>query len=549
MSQAPPGPGPVDPALPSGGDGSASTAPGVTPPGSTAPGTPPPQSPDIKHRAVVGVFWAAAQKWLVRLSSLVAFILLGRLLSPQEFGVVALAMAIITVLGVVSDAGFTPWLIQRRRLSDTATSTAFWISTALGIVLAVGLAALAVPVADALDSPELRLILPVLAVTLVVMGVSGVPAALLQRQLRFKELAVRQVVATGVSIVAAVSLAFAGAGVWALVAQTLVRVTIACVILWWTSDFRPRLALSRTDAREMLGYGTKSLGVTLGTAAQQSGEPFLIGTVLGTVALGYWTVAGRLAATVVDLCSAAIGSVSGPVFSELQDQPERLGRAYGRMLSLGALVLVPVMTAMSLVSADVVPLLFGQQWLLSATVASILAATWLFTGLGGFQRSLLLGTGRAGRELGLTLTTVAGQAVVILLLAPWGLAAIAAGSAGWAALMLVLRAVVIARDTGVGLGSYRQLFAVALCAGLAAGAVLGVTVATGLSGLPRVAAVGVVGGLVFAVAAWLLARPTALDLLTSVGEAVRRRRGRGGGSGSGAPGSGRVGPASGTVSG
>jgi PST family polysaccharide transporter len=106
-------------------------------------------------------------------SSLLAFVLLGRLLTPQEFGVVALAMAVITVLATLSDAGFTPWLIQRRQLSDTATSTAFWISTALGIVSAAALAALAVPVADAFDSPELRLILPVLAVTLVVTGLSG----------------------------------------------------------------------------------------------------------------------------------------------------------------------------------------------------------------------------------------------------------------------------------------------------------------------------------------------------------------------------------------
>jgi O-antigen/teichoic acid export membrane protein len=174
-----------------------------------------------------------------------------------------------------------------------------------------------------------------------------VPAALLQRDMRFKELAVRQVLATGLSVVAAVALALAGAGVWALVAQTLVRVGVACVVLWVTSDFRPRPVLSRADAREMLGYGTRSLGVTLGGAARQSGEPFLIGAVLGTVALGYWTVAIRLVSTIVDLCSAAMSSVSGPVFSELQDQPERLARTYGRILSVGAFVLVPVMTAMS----------------------------------------------------------------------------------------------------------------------------------------------------------------------------------------------------------
>ncbi len=480
----------------------------------------------IRDRAVVGVFWAAAQKWLVRVSSLLAFVLLGRLLSPQEFGVVALAMAVVSVLGVVSDAGFTPWLIQRRELSATATSTAFWISTALGTVLAVGLAALAVPVADAFDSPELRLILPVLAVTLVVMGLSGVPAALLQREMRFKDLAVRQVLATVVSIVVAVALAFAGAGVWALVAQTLVRVGVACVVLWVTSDFRPRFVLDRGDAREMVGYGTKSLGVTLGTAARQSGEPFLVGAVLGTVSLGYWTVAGRLASTVVDLCSAAMSSVAGPVFSELQDQPARLARTYGRMMSVGGLVLVPVMTAMSLASADVVPLLFGEQWRVSATVASVLAATWLFMGLVNLQRGLLIGTGRAGRELTLTTVALVGQLGLVVALGTWGLTAVAAGLSVWGALVLVGRSVVIGRDLGIGPGAYSQLLALFLASGLAAGAVLLVVVPAGLTGAARVAVVALLGGAVFAAAAWLLARPTVRDLVGSVRGALARRRGR-----------------------
>lgn len=491
----------------------------VGPPGGARPG--------IHERAVVGVFWAAAQKWLVRISSLLAFVLLGRLLSPQEFGVVALAMAVITMLATISDAGFTPWVIQKRGLTPRAASTAFWISTGIGTVLAVALAALAVPVADLFDSPELRLVLPVLAGTLVITGLSGVPAALLQRDLRFKELAVRQVVATVLSIVVAVVLAVAGAGVWALVAQTVVRVVVACVILFWAGDFRPRFTFSRPDAADMLGYGSRSLGVTLGGAARQSGEPFLVGAVLGTVALGYWTVAGRLASTVVDLCSAAIGSVAGPVFSELQDEPERLGRTFARLLSVGGLVLVPVMTAMALVSADLVPLLFGAQWAVSAGVASILAATWLFAGLANLQRNLLLGTGRAGRELTLTMGALVGQLGLVVLLGQWGLTAIAVGLSVWGGLVFAVRGAVIARDLGVGMSAYTQLLAVGLAAGLAAGAVLAVVLGRDLEGAARLAVVALLGGAVFTGAAVLLARPTVDDLRSSVGTVLARRRRRG----------------------
>ena len=475
---------------------------------------------------MVGVFWSAAQKWMVRASTLLAFVLLGRLLSPQEFGVVALAMTVITMLGVVSDAGFTPWLIQRRRLDRTATSTAFWISAVLGVVLAAGLVLLSVPVADALDSAELRTILPALASTLVVMGLSSVPAALLQREMRFKELAIRQVLATAASVVVAVALALAGAGVWALVAQTLVRTVVAAIVLWWTTDFRPAFVLSRADAREMTGYGTKSLGVTLGAAARTQGEPFLIGVVLGTVALGYWAVAGRLVAVVADLVSSAIGSVAGPVFAELQDQPERLSRIYGRVMSASGFVLVPVMTAMAMVSLDVVPFVFGRQWQLSAAVASILAGGTLFVGLTSMQRWVLLSTGRAGRELVLTTGSVIGQFALVLVLGRFGLPAVAVGVSLWAAAVFVGRAVAIRRDMGIGMGAYAQLLALLLAAGLAAAAVLGVVLAADLEGLARVAVVVLLGGAVYSGVALLAARPTVRDIRSAAGDAMARRRRR-----------------------
>ena len=486
----------------------------------------PETAPDIRGRAVVGVFWSAAQKWMVRASTLLAFILLGRLLSPQEFGVVALAMTIITMLGVVSDAGFTPWIIQRRRLDRTATSTAFWISTGLGVALAAGLALLSVPVADALESTELRRVLPALASTLVVMGLSSVPAALLQREMRFKELAIRQVVATVASVVVAVALALAGAGVWALVAQTLVRTVVAAVVLWSTSDFRPGFVWSRADAREMTGYGTRSLGVTLGTAARTQGEPFLIGVVLGTVALGYWAVAGRLVAVVSDLFSSAIGSVSGPVFAELQDQPERLTRTFGRVMSASGFVLVPVMTAMAMVSMDVVPFVFGRQWQLSAAVASILAGGTLFVGLASMQRGVLLGTGRAGLELVVTTGSVVGQFALVLGLGRFGLPAVAVGVSAWAAVVFLVRAVAIRREMGIGIAAYAQLLALLLAAGLAAAVVLGVVHTADLEGLARVAVVVLLGGTVYAGVALLVARPTVRDIRSAGGDVIRRRRRR-----------------------
>lgn len=436
----------------------------------------------------------------------------------------ALAMTFITVLAVVTDAGFTTWLIQLPKVSREATSTAFWISLTLGVLLAALLTALSVPIASALDSDELRILLPVLSVSLVVAGLSSVPAALLQREMRFRELAIRQVTATWLSLVVAIALALAGAGVWALVAQTLVRVVVAAVVLWWVTGFRPGLSLSAADARSMTAYGSKSLGVQMSTAFREQGEAFLVGAFVGTVALGFWSVAVRLVSVVMDLSSSAVGVVAFPVFAQLQEDRERLTRAFGRTLAIGAFVLAPLMVAMSLVSRDLVPLVFGDRWELSASVAAVLAISMLFIGLSNFHRAVLLATDRAGTELALTMVALAGQVAVVVALAGQGLQTVAAGLSAWAAVQFLTRALVARRALGIGAGAYGQTLAVLLASGVAAAAVLGADALLAPDGVLRIALVGLVGGVVYAGAVAVLARPTASDLVGSVTAALRRRR-------------------------
>lgn len=486
-------------------------------------GTAPP-APSLREQAVDGVFWSVVQRWLVRFSTIIAFVVLGRLLTPVEFGLVALAMAVVTVLTVFTDAGFGTWLIQHKRLDRVATSTAFWISAALGVVLAVVLAVTAGAAADALGSPELTPVLQVLSISLVLAGLSSVPAALLQRELRFRELAIRQVLATGLSVVAAVALAFAGAGVWALVAQTLVRLVVSTIALWLTTDFRPRLELSATEAKDAVRFGSKSIGAQLGFAFREQGESFVIGVVLGAVSLGFWTIAARVVNVVVELCASAMGAVAYPLFAQLQGDRERLSTAFARTMSAQAIVLAPVMVAMSLASADLVPLVFGSQWETSAAIAAVLSVGTLFVGLSGLQRGILMGTGHAGTELWVTVVTVVGQIGIILLLAEDGLLAIAYGVSAWGLVTFLLRCVVVSRLLGVRASAYAQTAAVLLASGLAAGAVLLVHVLTQPQDLLWLLTVAVVGGGVFLPAAWLLARPTWRELTGSVLDAVRRRR-------------------------
>ena len=480
----------------------------------------------LRRRATQGVLWTALEKWSVRLSTLVGFILLGRLLDPEDFGVVALAMAFITILTIVTDAGFATYLVQLQKLTSTIASTAFYISLVLSVVMATALALTSGPISAVLDTPALQPILAALAFSLFVSGVSSVPAALMRKDLRFRELAVRQISATVLSVVVAVVLAFNGAGAWALVAQTLVRTLVSTIVLWTTAGFRPAWTFSFPEMRVMTAFGVKSLGAQLANAMRGQGEVFIIGALAGTTALGLWTVAQRLVQVIVDLSTSIFSTVAHPVFARLQDDPPRLARALGTAQAGGALVLVPVLVTLSLTSDQVVPAVFGSQWAPAAGLASLLALRSLAAAMSNFNRSALMATGHPGTELLVTLVLLGGQMVIVIAFAGGDLLLLAALLTGWTIVSLPLRGVVVHRLLHVPSRTYARTALVVLAGGIATGVVVGVQARAQLGGWAEVALVLLLGGAVYAGAVLLLARSVVQEAVGGVLSAVRPGRNR-----------------------
>lgn len=484
--------------------------------------SPPDSAPGLRQQAVHGVLWTTLEKWSIRLSTLVGFVILGNLLSPEEFGIVALAMTFITFSVTIADGGFASYLLQMRRLTDAATNTAFVISSAMALVLAAALAAFAVPISRALDVAELRDVLPALALSLLLGGLSTVPAVLLSRQLRFKELAVRQITATVLSVVVAVVLAFAGAGVWALVAQTLVRTVVSFAVLWATSDFRPSLTFDRGEARAMTTFGAKSLSVLVLSSLRVQGEVFIIGVLAGPVALGYWAVAGRLVNVVVDVFASVVSAVARPVFARLQDAPDRLGRALSSTRGMSALVLVPALVLLALVSDEVVPAVFGEQWAPATTVASVLALAAILQSMSGFDRTALLSTGRPGAELVITIIFVAMHLVVAYVFHA-DLVLLAAATAAVFGLSIPVRLLVVHRLLGVPISTVWGALAVLLAGGVAAAAVVGAQAALELEGWRYVALALSVGSAVYAAVVLVVARSVVREATGTVRGILARR--------------------------
>jgi teichuronic acid exporter len=382
-----------------------------------------------RQHALAGAFWTAAQRWAVRLTTLAVFVILSRLLEPKEFGLVALASVFVGFVNVFSDFGLPSYLVQASVVDQRAKSTVFWCGLALSTVLALGLAGASPAIAGMFSLPDLAPVLAVMSLSIILSAFSATPSALLRRDLQFRTIALRSVLATVLSGTVASAVAFAGGGAWALVAQALTYNSASAMVLWIASGWRPSFEFDLRTARSAGGYGVSILGIQLLGQVRQRGTGLIIGAIAGATALGYWTVASRIVGVVFDTVVQVISTVSTPVFARLKADRDRLRRGYLQAVSLSLALVTPILTALLVSSPVAIKLVFGPKWESTVTIAQIMCASTLFAAMVYFDRGLMVAVGRQKLELVFSLVTTLSGLVIFAVTVPFGLEA-----AAWAAL-------------------------------------------------------------------------------------------------------------------
>ncbi|MGZ4568258.1 MAG: lipopolysaccharide biosynthesis protein [Blastococcus sp.] len=477
---------------------------------------------DLRTAVASGVGWTAAQKWLVRISGVLTFVVLSRLLSPADIGLVALALAFLGVLGVVADLGAATFLVQTRSWDEETRSTTFWTTLALSLVATGGVLALAGPLAALLGEPGLAPVFRALAPILAVNAASGVPSAILQRELRFRELALREMTSALVAAVVGVALALTGTGVWALVAQSGAQALVATVLVWRMSAWRPTRQVSRTAFTELRRFGGPVLAINILQSVRDRLEQFLLGALVGVSALGYWTVAVRLLALLVDVSVAVLDSVLLPVFVAARDSADRFRRAFEAAQASTQLLLVPALALLAVTSPVLLPWAFGPHWGPAIAPAQVLCLAYGVAGLAYFNRAALLSHGRSGVELLLTATSLAIHLVLVVVVAPFGLTALAWAFTGEAVVTVLLGAGVLRATLDIGLDTLTRASRVVGCGALAVAAALAATHAVPHGPVTGALIGVVVTAVVLAVTLWW----TNAELLRQLADDGRRLLGR-----------------------
>ncbi len=387
----------------------------------------PDSRPDaLRSRVVSGVAWKVASQLILQGSRLVVALILARMLTPHDWGLAAMTLVFSGFVVVFTDNALGTALIQRRVLTDRDRSTVFWTSAAIGVLLAAAGVALSGALASFYGEPEVQPLFAVLALSFCATGLGTTQGALLVRDMRFRSLESRQIVATLAGAAVGISVAVAGGGPWAIVAQYVTDAALFSALLWYRTSWYPSFSFSWASLRNLSGFAGNVFAENLLYQAGRNLGGLLIGRVLGAAALGAYAIASNVILVPFSRIAAPLQQVFFPAFSSMQDDRERMAAVWIRVSRLVGALSFPALVGLVIVADDFVSVVLGDRWEETAQVIQILAWAGLIQSLQTLNGEILLALGRAGTLLRFTMLWFAGTVVAFAVGVQFGVLGVAA---------------------------------------------------------------------------------------------------------------------------
>jgi O-antigen/teichoic acid export membrane protein len=358
---------------------------------------------DLKGRSVRGGVVALSSQGAQFLIQSVATVVLARLLTPADFGLVAMVTAVTGLAQAFADLGLSEATIQRKEITHNQVSALFWINVVIGLGLTLITALLAPAFAWFYREPRLVEVALMLSVTFLISGLRVQPDALLKRQMRFASLAIRDVVSYAVAVPFAIIMAMRGYGYWALVAIPLSLNMVQMTLAWMMVNWRPSLPRRDPEVRSMVVFGSSVAASYLTITLNRSADNILIGWYWGAAPLGLYSRAYNLLMLPIRQLTAPASSVAIPAFSRIQDDPDRFARYYLGALGLVVWISAPIFGFLFVAAEPVIVLILGSQWREAAPVFQFLAISALGQLLLESTIWLLISRGESRRLLKLLL--------------------------------------------------------------------------------------------------------------------------------------------------
>lgn len=382
---------------------------------------------DLKTRTLTGLFWNLLERIGLRIVQFVPTVILARLLSPEQFGLIGMLSLFIALAQSFLDSGFGLALIRKKDVSHTDECSIFYFNILLGVLSVLVLFFAAPLIAGFYQQPILIGLTRWLSLGIFIQSFGLIQTTLLTRALDFKTQLKARLFATVMSGVIGIAAALYGLGVWSLVIQSIAATLLGTLALWLMCDWRPALNFSLDSLKSMFGFGSRMLFSDLVNTFFDNLYQVFIGKFFSPASLGFYTRAASSRAVVIDTVSYTLGRVTFPAFSSIQDDLGRLKRAYRKAITLSTYLNFPLMLGLIVVAKPLFLLLFSAKWLGAVGYFQLLCVTGMLAPLQIINLQVLKVRGRSDLFFQLTLIRRSLIVLTVFLTYRWGISAMLVG--------------------------------------------------------------------------------------------------------------------------
>jgi polysaccharide biosynthesis protein len=408
-------------------------------------------SESLKQATTKGLFWSSVERFSNQGVQFVFSIILARLLSPSDYGIIAMVTIFFAVAQSFVDSGFSNALVRKTDRVEEDLSTCFYFNIGVGIIAYIVLFLIAPLVANFYNQPILSPIIRITGLEVMLNSLCVVQQALFTIKIDFKSQAKITLSATVISGIVGILLAYQGYGIWALVWQGVASSIVRMGLLWLMSKWRPRTGFSKSSFNYLFGYGSKLLASGLLDTIYNNIYPIVIGKFYNPAQLGNYSRALGWAQLPSANITSILQRVTFPVLSAIQDDTLRLQNSYRRLLKLSAFIVFPLMMGLAAIASPLIRVILTAKWDGCVLYLQILCFALMLYPIHAINLNLLQVKGRSDIFLRLEIIKKIIGVIILIITIPLGITAMCLGMVFSSIICLIVNTYYTSRFIDVGL--------------------------------------------------------------------------------------------------
>lgn len=331
-----------------------------------------------KNKVISNFIWRFAERCGAQIVTLIVSIVLARILSPEDYGTVALVTVFTTIMQVFVDSGLGTALIQKKNADDIDFSSVFYFNCVVCLILYMIMFIAAPFIASFYEDSSLTPIVRVISLTIVISGIKGIQQSYVSRNMLFKRFFFSTIGGTIFSAFLGIYLAYTGFGVWAIVMQQLSNTAVDTLILWITVKWRPKKVFSWVRLKELLSFGWKMLASSLLDTVYNNLRNLVIGKFYTSADLAYYNQGDKFPKVIVTNINTSIDSVLFPTMASAQDDAEQIKNMARRAIKTSTYIMAPIMMGLAFCAKSVVEVILTEKWFACVPYLQIFCITYMF---------------------------------------------------------------------------------------------------------------------------------------------------------------------------